>query len=360
MAHRVLIVDDMATYRSIITRSLEQIENVQVVGRASNGRKALEFLEKNEVDLVTLDVEMPIMDGLATLKEISRRRLQVDVLMLSGLSDQAAQLTIQCLELGAIDFVLKPQSASFVENQNQLVESLRQIIKNLRRKPALFTRPRRTLTRPAPIKKPILKKFSSVRSKIILIGVSTGGPKALAEVFSKIQTPLPFPILIVQHMPAKFTKTLADSLDRKSNVNVQEARDGDVLQDNTAYIAPGGYHMFLLEDEDFGIVIGTNRDKPVNSCRPSVDVLFNSALPFYKPGEVACIIMTGMGRDGADGAKLLSEAGAFLATQSEETCTIYGMPKAVEDIGFQDEVLHLDDIAPFIIKTGKMSRFTRR
>lgn len=171
--------------------------------------------------------------------------------------------------------------------------------------------------------------------------------------FENLKGPLPFPILIVQHMPPKFTTSLALSLNRKGQIPVVEAMDGDVLENNKAYIAPGGYHMFLLRDEDFGLVLGTNQDRPVNSCRPSVDVLFESVAPLFRNGEVLCIIMTGMGRDGADGAATLSKAGAFVAIQSEQTSTIYGMPKSVEELGIQDEILDLQDIAPFISKAPR-------
>jgi len=357
---RVLIVEDMATYRTIIARSLAEIPDVEVVGKASNGQKALAFLEENEVDLITLDVEMPVMDGLATLKELRRRGNRTDVVMLSGLSDQAAQLTIKCLELGAIDFVLKPQTASFVQNQTQLVENLAGIIDNLSRKP----RPRKArkiarapeAARPAPVKqKPLRKPPALLRPKIVLVGVSTGGPKALSEVFGMMTDPLPFSILVVQHMPATFTRSLAASLDKKGSVRVVEARDGDVIEPNTAYIAPGGYHMALESEEDFGLVLAMNQDPPVNSCRPSVDVLFESAVPLFKPGEVVAVIMTGMGRDGADGCAALSKGGAYVAIQSEETCTIFGMPKSVEDLGVTNAILDLREIAPFIARMAKQS-----
>jgi len=356
---KALIVDDMATYRSIIERSLNQIEGIEVAGKASNGKKALDFLEQNEVDVITLDVEMPVMDGLATLKALRERRCKADVIMLSGLSDQAAQLTIQCLQLGALDFVLKPQTASFVENQNQLVESLQSIIASVARRSRAPGRRRRGFDQPRPAPTPRIRPAPTAaappiaRPKALLIGVSTGGPKALSQVFDQLEGPLPFPILIVQHMPPKFTRTLANSLDLKSKVRVVEAADGDVIQNNTAYIAPGGFHMFMLKDEDFGMVVGLNEDAPVNSCRPSVDVLFRSAAPFYRPGEILALIMTGMGRDGADGAAELRRTGAYIVAQSAETCTIYGMPKAIEELGLQHETLDLEEIAPFIEKAAR-------
>lgn len=381
MSLKVLIVEDMATYRTIIARSMAEISGVEVVGKVSNGKKALDFLDSNEVDFITLDVEMPIMDGLSTLKELKKRRINVPVVMLSGLSEQAAQLTIECLELGAIDFVLKPQTASFVENQNQLIQHLKSIIASVKRKPIFPSRSLRT-SRPSPtattsptssalssaralrrakpkplkpsparaVRKP---KLGMMRPKVLLIGVSTGGPKALAEVFENLKGPLNFPVLIVQHMPPKFTKSLADSLNRKGTVPVVEAVDGDVLENNKAYIAPGGYHMFLEKEEDFGLILAMNQDPPVNSCRPSVDVLFKSAIPYYKTGEIVTLIMTGMGRDGADGAEALHLAGNHVAIQSEESCTIFGMPKAVEDLGIQDEVIDLADIAGWISKLGR-------
>ena len=366
MPVKVLIVEDMATYRTIISRSIAEIPGVEVVGKASNGRKALDFLAHNEVDLITLDVEMPIMDGLATLKDLRQRGDTTDVVMLSGLSDQAAQLTIQCLELGAIDFVLKPQTSSFVQNQNQLVENLKGIIANLERnrKFRKKKRPVPTQTRvaePKPIKKapekPVRRHpprhVSMLRPKILLIGISTGGPKALAEVFENLKGPLPFSILIVQHMPPTFTKSLAQSLNKKGSIEVVEAMDGDVIQPNTAYIAKGGMHLCLEKEEDFGLVLTMNQDNPVNSCRPSVDVLFKSVAPLFKKNEVIAIVMTGMGRDGADGCVPLRDAGAYIVSQSEESCTIYGMPKSVEDEHLQDEVLDLSEIAPFIDRMGK-------
>lgn len=370
LPRRVLIVEDMATYRTIIARSLGEISGIEVVGRASNGRKALDFLDKhkNEVDLITLDVEMPVMDGLATLKELRSRDLNIDVVMLSGLSDQAAQLTIQCLELGAIDFVLKPQTASFVQNQEQLVENLQNIIDNLERKKRTV---RRLRPRPveqakpaapaAPTPRPrVAARPMLLRPKMVVIGVSTGGPQALAKVFESLKGPLPFSILIVQHMPPTFTKSLAVSLNKKGGISVVEASDGDVLEPNTAYIAKGGVHMVLDHEEDFGFVVTTNHDPPVNSCRPSVDVLFKSAAPHFKKGELISIIMTGMGRDGADGAAFVSQSGGYVVSQSEETCTIYGMPKSVEDLNVQNEILDLEDIAPFIDKIAKQSPGMRR
>ncbi len=367
MPLKVLIVEDMATYRTIIARSLAEIPGVEVVGKASNGRKALDFLNYNDVDLITLDVEMPIMDGLATLKELRRMGNSADVVMLSGLSDQAAQLTIECLELGAIDFVLKPQTSSFVQNQNQLVENLKVVVANLTRhptfrkqkqRPVRKARPEAKTRRPAreaapPKRSPAPRTVGILRPKIVLIGISTGGPKALAEVFEHLKGPLPFSVLIVQHMPPTFTKSLAQSLNKKGEIEVVEAMDGDVLQPNTAYIAKGGWHMVLEREEDFGLVLAMNQDKPVNSCRPSVDVLFNSAAPLFKKGEVIGIIMTGMGRDGADGCQVLRQAGGYIVSQSEDSCTIYGMPKSVEDEGLQDEVLDLNEIAPFIDRMAK-------
>lgn len=365
MTLRILIVEDMATYRTIIARSLSEIEDVTVVGKASNGIKALDFLEKNEVDLITLDVEMPVKDGLSTLKELRKRGNKTDVVMLSGLSDQAAHLTIECLELGAIDFVLKPQGTSLVKNQTTLVENLKGIIANLRRKSPRIMK--RVLTRPEakPVqrvaKAPVRSRTSAFvpRPKILMIGISTGGPKALAEVFGHLKGPLPFSILIVQHMPPTFTKSLAGSLNKKGEITVVEANDGEVIEPNTAYIAMGGRHLVLEKEEDFGLVLGHNQEPAVNSCRPSVDVLFKSVAPLFKPGEVVAIIMTGMGRDGADGCRLLKSKGAYIVSQSEESCTIYGMPKSIEDEGLQDEVIGLQEIAPFIEKMAKLSPLRR-
>ena len=356
LALKTMVVDDMATYRSIISRSLEQIDGTVVVAKLANGKKALEFLARHQVDLVTLDVEMPILDGLTTLKAMKQLKPEVDVIMVSGLSEQATGLTIKCLQLGALDFVAKPQANSFVENRDRLKQSLKNIIDGIHR------RNRATRMGPHLQAPPVsgsavgeLRKKAGLNPKLVMIGISTGGPKALADVFEALDRPLPFPLLIVQHMPPRFTRSLAASLNRKSAVTVVEASHGQVLENNVALVAPGGYHMVLRRNQEGCLEVTLNLDPPVLSCRPSANLLFESAAPLFQPGELVALVMTGMGRDGVQGAAVLAERGAYIVSQSERSCTIYGMPKAIEESALQNEVLDLDQIGRFILELAAMA-----
>lgn len=342
----------MSMYRVVISRVLSQIPEIEVVGEVAHGRKALAFLDEHEVDLVTLDVEMPIMDGLDTLREIRRTHPHVDVVMVSALSDQAARLTIKCLQMGAVDFVLKPQGDSFIENQRALSDKFRDIVANLGTPKRTGSRTRPAAPSPKPEPRPKPPRAPLLSPKIILIGISTGGPKVLTEVFDHLNVKLKVPILIVQHMPPKFTTSLAMSLNSRGPVPVMEAEHEMIVEPGNTYIAPGGYHM-LLERQDKSLRLLLNTDPPVNSCRPAVDVLFDSAVSLFRRGDVVAMVLTGMGRDGADGARRLHEAGAYVAIQSEATCTVFGMPKAVHDLGIQHEILDVEQIAPFIVRLAK-------
>jgi len=352
---RTLIVDDSATYRTVISRSLRAIEGVQVLGKASNGKQALFFLEHHEVDLITLDVQMPEMDGLETLKELKKKGFKKPIIMLSGLSDQARDLTIKCLQLGALDFILKPDNTDVRENQKLLRSKLEMIINDLSQsghssqKTHGLSSLRRRVTAPIPsqiqqsrVPKPSIFK----RPQLLMIGISTGGPRALNEVLTQLKPRLNFPILIVQHMPPKFTKSLAENLNQKCDLEVKEAEGGEEILPGHIYLAPGGFHMEINKTNKLNLIL--NKKPPVNSCRPSVDTLLLSASGLFNRGEVVVLIMTGMGRDGADGCAQLIHEGTFVAIQAEQSCTVYGMPRSVAEEGNYNEILELDEIPGFI------------
>ncbi|PIE02544.1 MAG: chemotaxis response regulator protein-glutamate methylesterase [Acidobacteria bacterium] len=354
---KTLIVEDSAIYRTIIARSLRAVEGAEVIGKASNGKQALFFLKHHDVDLITLDVQMPEMDGLETLVELKRRGFEKPIVMLSGLSDQSRELTIKCLQLGALDFILKPESSDSRENQKELQLKLQKIVGDIsilsarrekrKKKPDWLERrvcsvKGHSLLPPPREPKPSLLKTPS----LVMIGISTGGPKALNEVISQLKGSLEFPVLIVQHMPPHFTKSLASNLNERCALEVKEAEAGEEVCPGVIYIAPGGLHMELNKTNKLSLIL--HKKQPVNSCRPSVDTLFFSASGLFNPGELVVLVMTGMGRDGAAGCSRLIQEGAFVGIQSEESSTIFGMPRSVAEEGNYHEIFNLSEIAEFL------------
>ena len=356
-ALRVLVVDDSVVYRKLMSELLSTLPNVVVVGTASNGRVALTRLEELTPDLVTLDIEMPEMDGLALLEELRTRNVDVGVLMVSSHTVRGGELTIRALELGAFDFVTKPERGVLEANRASLTASLKAILT------AYAARRRihgilRSIRPPAavPLRSdtfvvpgPALPSRARPNATLVLIGVSTGGPNALAQVVPAFPADFTAPVVIVQHMPETFTRSLASSLDAKSLLRVKEADDGETLQGGTVYIAPGGRQMRLVEAAGHRIVEITN-DPPEQNCKPSVDYLFRS-VSHHAQRAVVGVIMTGMGSDGTLGARLLKRAGATIFAQDEATSVVFGMPKAVIDAGVVDRVCPLDGIAAEICRT---------
>jgi two-component system chemotaxis response regulator CheB len=354
---RVLVVDDTVLYRKIVSDALSNIPDVEVVGSAHNGKAAVSKLSSLQPDLLTLDIEMPEMSGLQVLEHIRQNSLETGAIMLSTLTQEGGAMTMKALELGAFDFIPKPQSGTLAENrlkiESALTPIIREIHKNIfrpgKRVPFKHT-PGRGKTpahhRASVSTTPPPKKIS-IRSKseIVAIGISTGGPNALAKMLPMIPGNIGVPILIVQHMPPMFTQSLAKSLAAKCSIEVREARQGEPLLPNTAYIAPGGKQMKIVAAAD-----GRNRmikitdDPPENSCKPSVDYLFRSVAQHYL-GRATGVIMTGMGSDGNQGLKLMKQNGATVIAQDKETCVVYGMPKVPVESGLADLVLPLDAIA---------------
>lgn len=350
---KVMIVDDTIIYRKILKDVLLTIENTEVIATAPNGKIALKKIESNMPDLILLDVEMPVMDGLETLSEIKKRYPEIGVIMVSGINERQANITMKALENGAVDFVAKPIGNNLSENVAYLTDHLTPIIKMFqakKEKKSLFSRKKFTpkterKTIPTPSTPSILRK-SSIPTKfdVLVVGVSTGGPNALAEFIPKLPKKLGVPVLLVQHMPPMFTKSLANHLNAKSAIEVVEAVDNENILPDKVYIAPGGKHMVLRVDQKSKKpIVGIIDTPPVNSCKPSVDVLFQSISQYYK-GNILSLIMTGMGSDGKNGVKKLKRIGCYSVAQSENSCVVYGMPRAIVDENLADEVVDLPKI----------------
>lgn len=350
---KVLIVDDSMIYRQFIRKALMKIPGLEIVGSAGNGIQALELIGELQPDVVTLDLEMPGMDGLAVLKKLREKDSQTAAIMLSALTAKGAETTLKCLDEGAFDFVLKPNGdspeASLELLHNSLTEKLnayRQTNRKRRtdnqdRVSGLPERRSAIPQKPKPIQRPATQ--SARKLKAIGIGISTGGPDALRIVIPKLPAQLPVPIFIVQHMPPIFTKSLADSLNAKSALNVVEASNDELVQPGNVYIAPGGKQMKVVKDQSQHRIQITD-DEPENSCKPAVDYLFRSMATAFN-GNVLAAIMTGMGYDGYLGCIDIKDAGGHIIAQSEESCTVFGMPRKPVEENIADEVVALNDIA---------------
>jgi len=371
---KVMVVDDTIVYRKIVTDILSELPDIEVVGTASNGKIALNKIASLKPDLITLDIEMPEMNGLDVLAHIQKENPATGVIMLSTSTREGGEMTIRALELGAFDFIPKPLSGTMAENRNEIKGLLapimkafkrRQEIKNILKGETIATGKKSEL--PSKRKKSAaasesvagrMKKISrrmKIKSEIIVIGISTGGPSALAKMMPLIPQDIGVPILIVQHMPPIFTASLAKSLNAKCSLSVVEARDGQLLTMNTALIAPGGKHMKVAAGADGeNRIIRITDDPPENSCKPSVDYLFRSVAEHYV-GRATGVIMTGMGSDGTKGAEFLKKSGSFIIAQDEDSCTVFGMPKDVIERNLADIVLSLDKIPVEIVNTVKGS-----
>lgn len=331
---RILVVDDSAIYRSLVQGCLREIPEVECVGAAHDGRDAIEKARELAPDMILLDVEMPVMNGVDAIPELYAVDPDVGIIMVSSLTTKGAEVTMKALESGALDFVTKPQVKTGEDGFAALRDPLERAIAAFRESRKLH----KQLDRPKPskrVKTPVIE--------VVAIGVSTGGPSALSELIPALPADLAVPILVVQHMPARFTASLAESLDRKAKLHVQEAEHGQLVRPGQVLIAPGGRHMRVAaEDAEPHVVLGD--DDPVNSFRPSVDVLISSIARAY-PQRALAVIMTGMGADGADGVGQVRERGGYCLAQDQASCAVYGMPRAVIEGGHADEVVALDDLA---------------
>lgn len=358
---RVLVVDDTVVYRKIVSDILAELPQAQVVGTAHNGRAAMARIASLKPDLLILDIEMPEMSGLEVLEQIKSKEIDAGAVMLSTLTQEGGAMTMKALELGAFDFIPKPHSGSIDENKLKIKKVLapmlaafarsreiKKILKGNSHRGAFAGKSNAT----HPVKASLVRKSAKkIKSEIIAIGISTGGPKALAAMMPKLPSELGVPIVIVQHMPPVFTKSLAKSLNSKCKIEVREAVDGEPVLSNTALIAPGGKQMKIVAGADGRQrVIKITDDPPENSCKPSVDYLFRSVAHHYV-GRATGVIMTGMGSDGTKGLKLMHRNGAAVIAQDASSCVVYGMPKEPVEAGIVDVIAPLDKIADEICKT---------
>jgi two-component system chemotaxis response regulator CheB len=340
---RVLVVDDSVVFRRLLSDALSSDPAIEAVGAAANGRIALQKIPQVNPDLVTLDVEMPEMDGLQTLRELRKTWPRLPVIMFSALTERGASETLDALALGATDYFTKPNNSGLDASMEVLRTGLIPKIKELcgGAKPAAHAPPP---AQPGP--RPS-RPFLTGRVEAVLIAASTGGPNALAAVFASLPGDLPAPIVIVQHMPPMFTRLLAERLTAEHRVHVEEASSGAYLQPGRAWIAPGDYHLITVRDGT-QVRLLTHQDPPENSCRPAADVLFRSAARTFGPGCLA-VVLTGMGQDGLRGCELIREAGGQILAQDEATSVVWGMPGYVARAGLADRVLPLALIGPEII-----------
>ncbi len=343
---KVLVVDDSMIFRKVVRDSLAAMPGIEVVGVASDGRSALDRLDSLKPDLITLDIEMPQLNGLQVLQELQHKKVKCGTIMLSSLTSSGARLTTQALSLGAFDFVLKPSGENASDCLMQLKRDLLPKIDAFRKSrvdsPSPTTRGVPGSVTNAPVAHAPIGLFKSSAAKVVVIGVSTGGPLSLGKILPKLPRDFPLPIVIVQHMPQVFTKNLADDLNRSCALNVDEARDGELLEAGTIRIAPGGRQLrFALQGGRPTLQV--TDDPPEKMCRPSVDYLFRSAGEVFR-GNVIGVIMTGMGDDGHEGSKILKSLGATIIAQDAASCVVYGMPRHVIQNGLADQVVSLEDI----------------
>jgi len=389
---KVLVVDDSVVVRRLIVDSLTGAPDIEVVGTAANGLLAQAKIDQLKPDAVTMDIEMPQMDGIAAVRELRKRHKHLPVIMFSTLSAAGASATLEALSAGATDYVTKPSNVGSIAEsiaavREQLVPKIHALAG--RRQPGSATRPGQPPGRPgasqppagrpggpvpgrpglAPLRptgpatagpaRPARRAGPAGRIDILAIGSSTGGPDALTKVLQALPADLPVPVVVTQHMPPVFTRMFAERLDRSTSLHVVEAGDGMELAPGTVYIAPGDKHL-VLQRRSTATLTQLSGAPPENSCRPAVDVMFRSVAALFGASAFATVL-TGMGYDGRGGAKVLREAGAEILAQDEASSVVWGMPGAVVGAGLADEILPLDRIAAALmqrVQTGRVSRPT--
>jgi two-component system, chemotaxis family, protein-glutamate methylesterase/glutaminase len=357
---RVMVVDDSVVIRRLVTQALEQDAMIEVVGVASNGAIGLQRIPQFNPDVITLDIEMPDMNGLEMLRRIRREYPQLRVIMFSTLTERGAAVTLEALTLGADDYVAKiSNEGSLDRSMARLREEMIPKIKQFFRvagQSAAAAMPARAYGSavPAAGARPIAQSLQ-LPPKVVVIGVSTGGPTALGAMLPLFPTSFPMPILVVQHMPPLFTRLLAERLNATCQMRVEEAREGDPVEPGKILIAPGDFHMKVASRG--GVIrVCLDQSPQQNSCRPAVDALFASAAELYG-GAVLAVVLTGMGQDGLQGVKLLKARGARVLVQDEASSVVWGMPGAVVNAGLADRVLALDEVVPEILSiTGIAGR----
>lgn len=357
MAVRVLVVDDSGFFRRRVTEMLTSDASIEVIGAAANGQEAIDQTLALRPDVITMDIEMPVLDGISATRRIMEKR-PTPIIMFSSLTTEGAKATLDALDAGAVDFLPKrfeDISNDHAEVKRQLCERVRQLA---HRSTTIPTKTAATSTASPSVKK-LPEAPTAARTpvaipkgeiKLVAIGTSTGGPVALQEVLTKLPKSFPFPVLLIQHMPATFTPAFATRLDGLCAIAVKEAQDGDVLHPGQAYLAPGGKQM-LIEKRGADIVIRVTEAELRQTYKPSVDTTFTSIAKLF-PRNTLAVVMTGMGADGREGAKLLKQGGSRIWTQDASSCVVYGMPAAVKDAGLSDRELSLKEIGPSLAQVG--------
>lgn len=345
---KLLIVDDSILFRSQIQLALSTAAEIEIVGVASNGRIAVDKMACMDIDLCVLDIEMPVLDGIETLKEMKARGIKTKAIMFSAQSKAGAEKTLEAMNLGAVDFVAKPLPD---ESKQAPADKIREVL--LPKVLSLFGP---GVGEKLKINKPLTTTFlwETFLPEILVIAASTGGPPALEKYFSLLREPLPFPILITQHMPPVFTASLAERLGQIAGKVAREGIHGETVVANQIYVAPGGYHMHLTGAPGATQIV-LDQGPQRNFVRPCADFLFESAAKIYGRRTLG-IVFTGMGRDGADGAAVIKAASGGVLIQSEESCVVFGMPGAVHAEGNYDFVGNTTDLA---VKTQAVSRVRR-
>ena len=357
---KILIADDSIFMRKLLSDLFEEQPDFKVVGVAHNGKDAVEKTAQLSPDLLTMDVNMPVMDGLEALAIIMKEH-PLPVVMISSMTKTGAEATLRALELGAVDFISKVSGtvSSIADIQNEILEKCRaaaaanwRISAKGKPVPVEMEEPPVSKVRPVELmSSPFPKSASGTgQQRLVAIGTSTGGPRALQQVITQLPADLPCGVVVVQHMPPGFTKSLSERLDSLSKVRVKEAEDNDLIEPGHVYIAPGNYHM-QVKNQSGLLRISLNQEPPLASHRPSVDVLFDSVASVGR--RLTAVIMTGMGSDGAKGMQKIKSAGGYVIAEDESTSVVYGMPKAVVDLGIADKVLPLPYIAGAIVNAVK-------
>jgi len=370
MAVKVLVVDDSSFFRRRVSEILEQDSGIEVIGFAVNGREAVDKTAQLRPDVITMDVEMPVLDGISAVKEIMASN-PTPILMFSSLTRTGASATLDALDAGAMDFLPK-KFEDIARNNDDAIKLLQNKVKEIGRQRIGRTAPSPSISKPASnsserfsnlAKKPIVQpdrsfnnaspaptsscasaRASGKQYQLVAIGTSTGGPVALQTILTQLPANFPHPILLIQHMPAAFTPAFATRLDGLCKIKVKEAQQGDRLQPGCAYLAPGGQQM-MVEGRGSNRTLRVFEDKNERvNYKPSVDITFASAAKAYQ-GDVLAIILTGMGADGRDGARMLKQTGATIWAQDEKSCVVYGMPQAIASAGLASESISLHDVA---------------
>lgn len=351
---RVLVVDDSATVRAVLARQLDADPALEVVGRAADGLEALELIAALRPDVVTLDIEMPRLDGLGTLERIMTE-CPTRVVMVSSLTAEGADATIRALELGAVDFIEKPSFGGVAAPHavHAVVDEVSQKVRHAAGARLARLRPRPE--RLAAVPPPPSRRESRWLPKKVLIGSSTGGPQALRQVLTSLPADFGVPVVVVQHMPGGFTRSLARRLDELSPLSVQEATPGSRLEMGKVLIAPGGFHVTL----DGHGVVALNEDEPECGVRPSVNVTAESLARAFG-ADVIAVVLTGMGSDGTRGAGLIKQAGGSVIVEAEESCVVYGMPRSVVEAGYADRVVSLEGIAGALMRACRATSAAQR